>query len=619
MSREIFEKNLKAMEKWYAPFAEALREESLKSGEEEIIIEKSCDGEPIFRVQKDGKNLYLGGKRNAREPVQMWMERMGKLPEQTPVFLFGLGSGAYLKELVHNTNEKVNIVAYEPSAKLFITMLENVDLSEEIENRPIAFVVEGINEEGFNAITNQVLVLENLEMLKEEIHPNYIELYGELILPHLKGLQKKVSMVFVNYRTGRKMAVRTALNLLKNMPYVCEGYNTRSLIKVLPTDRAAVMVAAGPSLNKNIHELKRAKNKLFILAVDTAVKPLIKAGIAPDAFITMDALKPLSLIDVEGSEELPIIAPASAVYEVIEHQKGRKIFYFDGLEVPQEVYKRNDMIFPHVPYGGSVSCPALSMLYKVGFETVIMIGQDLAYTNNRSHADGTFQDKMEEQNTEHMQKVKGNYEDEVPVRPDFIIYRDWLVDFIEGAKKYDKDFRVINATEGGAYIEGTEIMTLKEALNETCPGVEEVDFAARINEMPSDFDETQKEKALAYVKEIPGLYETILKDVKELKQTYVKLKKLVKKDNPDQKACLKLLKKIKKLTKKFEQSPEYNLLLSLMTRADFIIQTEFYAEKEDDTEELRLIARQGILYCDLLMDGAEILKDIAEDVVANME
>ncbi|MBR5565683.1 MAG: motility associated factor glycosyltransferase family protein [Roseburia sp.] len=619
MSREIFEKNLKAMEKWYAPFAEALREESLKSGEEEITIEQSWDGELIFRVKKEGKNLYLGGKRNAKEPVQMWMERLGELPEQTPVFLFGLGSGAYLKELVRNTNEKVNIVAYEPSAKLFITMLEHVDISEEIENRPIAFLVEGVNAEGFKTITNQVLVLENLQMLKEEIHPNYIELYGEHILPHLKGLEKKVSMVFVNYRTGRKMAVRIALNLLKNMPYVCEGYNTRSLIKVLPTDRAAVMVAAGPSLNKNIHELKRAKNKLFILAVDTAVKPLMKAGIAPDAFITMDALKPLSLIEIEGSEELPIIAPACAVYEVIEHQKGKKLFYFDGREVPQEVYKRNGMFLPPVAYGGSVSCPALSLLYMVGFETVIMVGQDLAYTNNRSHADGTFQDKMEEQNTEHMQKVKGNYEDEVPVRPDFIIYKDWLEDYIQMAKKYDENFRVINATEGGAYIEGTEIMTLKEALDENCQGVEEVDFAARIREMPSDFDETQKEKALAYVKEIPGLYETILKDVKELKQTYVKLKKLVKKDNPDQKACLKLLKKIKKLTKKFEQSIEYDLLLSMMSRADFIIQTEFYVEKEDDTEELRLIARQGILYCDLLMDGAEILKDIAEDVVANME
>ena len=161
-------------------------------------------------------------------------------------------------------------------------------------------------------------------------------------------------------------------------------------------------------------------------------------------------------------------------------------------------------------------------------------------------------------------------------------------------------------------------MTLKEALDETCQGVEEIDFAARIKDMPSDFDEAQKERALAYAKEIPGLYEAMLKDIKTLRQTYTKLKKLVKNDNPDQKACLKLLKKVKKLTKQIDQSSEYQLLLSLMVRADFIIQTEFYAEKEDDTEELRLIARQGILYCDLLMNGAEILKDIAEEVAANI-
>ena len=65
------------------------------------------------------------------------------------------------------------------------------------------------------------------------------------------------------------------------MKYVCEGYHTKLLLKAVSNKDAAILVAAGPSLNKNIQMLKKAKNRLFILAVDTAVKPLIKAGIKP--------------------------------------------------------------------------------------------------------------------------------------------------------------------------------------------------------------------------------------------------------------------------------------------------------------------------------------------------
>lgn len=32
----------------------------------------------------------------------------------------------------------------------------------------------------------------------------------------------------------------------------------------------------------------------------------------------------------------------------------------------------------------------------MGSEIIILIGQDLALTGNKTHADGTFQDKMEE-------------------------------------------------------------------------------------------------------------------------------------------------------------------------------------------------------------------------------
>lgn len=46
-----------------------------------------------------------------------------------------------------------------------------------------------------------------------------------------------------------------------------------------------------------------------------------------------------------------------------------------------------------VATGGSVATNAFSLLYKIGLKTIILVGQDLALTGNKSHADGTFQEK----------------------------------------------------------------------------------------------------------------------------------------------------------------------------------------------------------------------------------
>lgn len=55
-----------------------------------------------------------------------------------------------------------------------------------------------------------------------------------------------------------------------------------------------------------------------------------------------------------------------------------------------------------VDTGGSVATNAFSLLYKIGLKTIILVGQDLALTGNKTHADGTFEEKMPEIDTKIM-------------------------------------------------------------------------------------------------------------------------------------------------------------------------------------------------------------------------
>lgn len=616
MSREIWDRNLKAMEKWYPAFADMIREEKYTKDDLEIIPEISWDGEMIFRIKKEDRVLYLEGKRNTREPVQMWLERLGEVHKYAPVFLFGTGNGSYLKALIHNTQKEVNVVVYEPSVTIFLTMLEKIDLSEEIEDRPIAFIIEGLNENEYKPVMHKVLVYENLEFLKEEIHPNYKEFFADKLIEKVKILQKQVESMFVQINTGTKMSSELAKNILCNMKYICEGYNTKKLSEVVPYQGAAILVSAGPSLNKNIHELKKAKNKAFILAVDTAIKPLIRAGIVPDAFVTIDAKKPLHLVDIEGAENIPVIAPTSAANAILEHQKAKKIFYFDGYMIPFHIYLMNGKIFPDVSSGGSVACSGLSLLYKMGFDTIILMGQDLAYTGNKSHADGTFQETMPEENTKNMIMVKANDGGKLPTRTDFKIYLDWFGMYIKGMKEH-RNVRVINATEGGAYIEGTEISALKDIIAEVCH--EEIDFSACIDKIQPEFSLEERKKAVEYLHKIPEEFEVIRKNAVALKKVYRKLEKISKSGNIDKNGCLKQLKKIKKLSKQVKSKDSYQLIETSMPVAEYIIRSEYFYEEKSLEAETKEIARKGILYSDLLEKCAELLKDAAEETLLPIE
>ncbi len=613
MSKKIWEQNLKAMEKWYPSFADMIRNKEYTKDNVEIAIEESLDGEKIFRITKDNRQLYLGGKRNAKEPVNMWIERLGVLHKYAPVFLFGIGSGAYLKALVQNSKKEINIVAYEPSISIFLKMLEEVDLSKEIAERPIAFVVEGINEEEFEPIMRKVVAVESIGFLKEEVHPNYRGFYKEYLLKYVKLLQRMAEGIRITYNTGVLFSKDLAQNVLHNMKYICGGYNTKKLSDVIPHEGAAILVSAGPSLNKNIMELKKAKNKAFIAAVDTAMKPLLKAGIKPDVFLTIDPHKSLGLVEIAGAEKVPVIAPACARYSLIERQKGKKIFYFDGYIIPFRVYQKNKKRFYGVSNGGSVACSAFSLLYKMGFDTIILVGQDLAYTGNKTHADGTFSEKMEEKDTRNMIMVKGNYEEKVPTLMNLRTYLEWFERYIEGMKKHE-DIRVINATEGGAYIKGTELMTLKSAIEEFC-GEETIDFECCIEKMESEFTEAERKKAVEYLHTIPEEYEEIAQNAGILKKLYRNLGKYSQSANPDKEKCMKVLKRIKKLTKKCQSKDGFQLINVTMPSAEYIIRNEYYLETGSIAGEMREIARKGMKYSELLQACARILEDIAKDTL----
>ena len=185
-------------------------------------------------------------------------------------------------------------------------------------------------------------------------------------------------------------------------------------------------------------------------------------------------------------------------------------------------------------------------------------------------------------------------------------------------KKYGSgNVRVINATEGGAYIEGTELMTLKEAIEKECNG-EEIDFQSCIEHMESEFSDEERRNAAEYLHSIPEKYEEIKKGAKLLKKAYQSLEKSSKSGNWDKEKYLKTLNKIKKLIQKCYGNDGFQLIDLTMPSADYIIRSEYYYENDDVMKDMQETAQKGIKYSELLETAAGLLKKLAEDTLLDI-
>lgn len=619
---ELLDKNLKFLDEKYPGIQKLIedkRDELL--GQEDLVIsvEKDLEGQEILKVKKEDRNLYLGGKRSARTPAINQIQALGKIEYSAPIFMAGLGNICYLEELVKSTNTSNAIFLYEPVFSVFYTLVNQVDFKKIFQNRLIMLLIGGINDEdNLKPLMDTFIQGDRVPIMKHFILPNYKEICLEKILRFQKDLTEVANAYSCGMHTKRFFHNIFVDNLFHNANYVRTGYQAYQLTDVLPKDEVpAIVVSAGPSLNKNIETLKKAKNKAFIIAVDTAIKPLVSHGIVPDMYAIVDGVKPLELVEVEESRYIPLITTLQASKAILEYHKGKKFFFCEGIKFIDEMYEKNKKTFFMLASGGSVATLAFSLVSYVGFRTVILVGQDLALTGNKTHADGTFKEKMDELDTSKCTMVPGNVEEKVPTRGDFNNYRIWFEEFIERWSKKYKDFRVINATEGGARIKGTEIMTLEDVVKQECK--KEVDIAACMEQLQPSFNQKEQQDILEYLQNTPKEFHEIAKLAKTGKNLYIKLDKLTRNGNTDSNAYEKVLNQVKKNTKKIEKNKDYQLVEECLNVANQIMRTGQYREYQSFEEECKDIADQGMQYMDLVYECSEMLEEFSRNIFDKIE
>ncbi|MEG0973020.1 MAG: 6-hydroxymethylpterin diphosphokinase MptE-like protein [Lachnospiraceae bacterium] len=597
--QNIYEKNMAAFEKEYPLEAEKLKTDCIQERERTIGTTGTKNGTSSITVtDTQGRTLLLEGVYEKTGQVQEQLENWQVLPNKTPIILIGLSSAEAMQLYLSALGEDGILLIYEPSIELFEYFMKHEAMEGVISNKKTIFLIDQLNEINLKDALSTIIKFETIALLKIVVSPNYEELFYDKVKEALNLINDSYENVMVSWNTARRFTNVVGKNVCYNLRHLFHGYNVSELKGMLKNEVPVFLISAGPSLNNNIEELRRAKGKACLIAVDTAIKPLLNRGIVPDFFAIVDGLKPTELMNHPRISEVPLVTCNVVAHGIMNLHQGKKFYYASGNELDQEAYeiarkaagKSTYLWETGLPTGGSVANTAFSFAEYLQASKIIFVGQDLALTNHRTHADGTFQNKMHKltgKELEDVVEVDGLRGNKVLTKRDFERYLRWFENYIKDKKMTN----VIDATQGGAKIQGTRQMSLKRAIDTYC--INQVNMEEKLEERKEMMDWGAKRAFLKFYQELPEKMHQVFLKAEKGERLYKQLSKLVKDEDYDKDKYRALIKKIGEVNN-YMNTNNYGLFIqSTLMNLNFSVRFNIYKEKEKEQEEISSIAEEG--------------------------
>lgn len=618
MSMNYFEKNMMALEKKNASYAKEIRNIDIDKVSERIKVINTANGMKILSVNRNGRYWNLNSRLNPEYSAEIYWERY-KSVLYGIYFVYGAADECYMQQCVKICDVTNRIVFCEPDIEVFYMACNIYDLSDIISDERVFFYFPEVSEIEIKYIVDTIISYSHTKLLEFCILPGYDVCYPEQCELYMNYILDKVSALLAiksTYLGFNRMIPRHTLFHMKNLIKHCNPEQVKHKLTEFNIENIpAIIVSAGPSLDKNVHELKKAEGKAFIIVVDAALRTVLRAGVRPDMVYTIDPESPdrfFENLDLDG-----LIWGCSRIArpEVIKKYAG-KLFY-NGLfwgEWNREISGELGYIFPWLTVGGSVTSEAFQFAAYLGFKKFILIGQDMAFTGGVSHTEGienAFGDNDEYIDSRLLMEVEGN--DGTMLKTDFqmFMYKNWFENLFQEKKD---NYEVINATEGGAKIKGTRVSTLKEAILEEC--IEEFSMYDILHAIPSAFDAQQQARLLHKLQQIPSKMKAFEEELETIIEKQEKLLDKIKNNSIMSKEILRQLKEMVEDNKKIDAEPIRDMVILYTQKEEWQVGEDVYKE---DIGPKELVENSLLLLRGYRSGMKELEEDVWEYILKDIE
>lgn len=570
---------------------------------DQIYSNISKNGELYLTVNKGNKEYRLNSSYSPRHEAQKWIQQFAFRNMNTVITMYGFGNGSFAREILDKKGEEDVLFVYEPCPQLFYHVLENYDISDLLNERKLIIALEGINEFDFHNLLQNVVNITNIRSQIRCTHPFYETIFPESGIKYWKEIKDNYFHTKLNINTEMFFGKRFIKNALFNARYLKDSNRLQDFKDDFRTDIPAIIVAAGPSLRKNIEYLKKVKGKAYIFVVDRVLDYVLDEGLEPDFIVTIDPMKPLEYFTRRTDLTIPLLCELVSNWEVLDRHKGKKIVY-SCTPFFQKMYCELEKVPPMLNSGASVATAAFSACVQMGFENIVLVGQDLAYEGEFTHAGG-IAEKIERTRDVMVEGVDGN---QVRSRSDWYEFLVWFKDMITLNPK----IKVIDAKEQGAKIVGSTVMPLKEVVDTLC--TKEIDNLEVFKTKASTFNEADNEKIKKYFTDSYEELDILRKKSREAIKICKEQIKNYNINSEETPVTEKNFKKISKINDLIGKQSIYLLLETFITASSAQQISEIYHFSEDIKLDKIKTYERTISIFQSILDGVKYVKPIFEEM-----
>lgn len=343
-------------------------------------------------------------------------------------FIFiGVGVGTHIKT-IHEKIHSANYLIIEDDIELFRLSLFTTPYYEYAKTTQLTFAVAQSNHEFAETVS---LFLEYSYFDNRYLKYFYFPAHNDSKIKLIQAQLARQSQHVFPYDISLS-------KYLLPLNRIADGYKTINIstkfAKSLFAETPAIVLAAGPSLNKNIEWLKNHKDKFVIIAASAILNTLYKHNIKPDIVTQIDGytreggncMIHLEGVDIETFLKDTIFIFGSHVPDIFVNKLKKKNIYF--------LDDANNYDGFGTISGSCVGSMSAILAIRLGFAKTFLLGLDLAFDQETgaSHSGDHFQNnsydlnKANEINSvislrDNIVQVDGNFTKKVYTTADFLV------------------------------------------------------------------------------------------------------------------------------------------------------------------------------------------------------
>lgn len=425
--------------------------------------EPAKNGSLTLRYTVNRESFYIHSRFNPTAEAEKLLKKKDMSADHFVVM--GLGLGYHLDKLMDWRDPLSRVLLVEPDLEMAAHSLHTIRWRKLLDCKDFFFVL-GTDLGDLSPTLHQFIHIAIFDTMEIIELPSETRLMEPFFQKARETVDSEVRSFLYDFQTRLAESYAVPRNVFKNLPYIMKSRPISGLKEKLK-GTPGFIVAAGPSLDANILHLKKIRDRGIIIAVDTALKPLLSRSIQPH-FTAIGDPSHKNYLHVQGTGsrvEHFILAETGVAHQVFRDFPGN-LFTLSIDRPIVRILENHSQPLGTLQAWGTVTCIALDFAVYLGLNPIVFVGQDFSYSRTRNHCRGT---SWEEKQVEHVRdldqmqrfeksSITGNrkvveekdiYGNTAYTSDRLVLYKNFLARVIEGYP----GTRFINASEGGIFTE----------------------------------------------------------------------------------------------------------------------------------------------------------------------